>query len=87
MASAESTTLPIMKALPADKSRRTHYRLLSDEQMWELQEAEEWGDETAKWLLKLVVTESQLDFTDDDIPYYRYTYKIEKKHWKHVVNI
>jgi hypothetical protein len=84
MVHGELSTFPIMKVLPADKPKKKYYKHLSGEQMWELQEAEEWGDETATRLLKLVVTESELDFTEDDMPFFHYTYKIEKKYWKYV---
>lgn len=76
----ESSALPVMTLSPSKKTDKKAYKILSDEEVWELQEAEEWGDENAARLLKLVEEESELDFTYDDMPFYRKTYKILKQH-------
>lgn len=65
-----------------EKKKATVYVYLSDSEVWELQESEEWGDEVASMVLRHVESINELDFNGDDMPFYRRAYRIEKRYWK-----
>ncbi|WP_162051322.1 hypothetical protein [Pontibacter pamirensis] len=74
---------PAMATTPPQVSENNRaYQILSEEEMWKLQEREDWGDRVAARILRLVEAESRLDFTEDDMPVIRHTYRIKKRHLK-----